>query len=125
MSEPIRIVVSGSRGTPKMFARMQVARGLSMLKRALGITRQVIVHHGDSGSVDKAADIVCPYVQKHPADWKRHGKAAGFLRNIAMANIVDAGVIVWDGDSKGTLHMMASLARRGKPFICLPAKTDQ
>jgi hypothetical protein len=43
----------------------------------------------------------------YPADWDQLGKRAGFVRNKQMADdsAADACLIVWDGESKGSLHM--------------------
>lgn len=49
-------------------------------------------------------------VKEFLADWKMHGKAAGYIRNKKMAKYADALVAFWDGDSKGTKHMI-NLAR--------------
>lgn len=40
------------------------------------------------------------------ADWKKYGKRAGFLRNEEMAKNADALVAFWDGESRGTKHMI-------------------
>ena len=40
------------------------------------------------------------------ADWKRFGKSAGYKRNVDMAREADALIALWDGQSKGTLHMI-------------------
>lgn len=40
------------------------------------------------------------------ADWTQHGKAAGRIRNLAMARYADAAIIVWDGRSRGSKHML-------------------
>lgn len=45
------------------------------------------------------------------ADWEKWGKAAGFIRNEEMANNADALVAFWDGESRGTKHMI-ELAKR-------------
>ena len=37
-----------------------------------------------------------------PADWDKHGKAAGAIRNQQMAQIGDALIAFWDGKSRGT-----------------------
>lgn len=41
-----------------------------------------------------------------PADWKQHGKKAGYLRNEEMAKYATHCICFWDGKSKGTAMMM-------------------
>jgi len=48
-----------------------------------------------------------------PAEWKRYGKRAGFLRNSQMAEYAEALVAVWDGKSRGTAHMVSEAKDRG------------
>jgi len=45
-------------------------------------------------------------VKDFPADWAMNGKAAGPMRNVQMAESADALVAVWDGESRGTKHMI-------------------
>lgn len=47
------------------------------------------------------------------ADWKKHGKAAGPLRNAKMAEHADALIAIWDGQSKGTKNMIETAQKRG------------
>lgn len=54
---------------------------------------------------------------KYPADWKAHGKAAGPIRNAEMARIADALLAFWDGESKGTANMIATMEDLGKPIL--------
>jgi len=59
-------------------------------------------------------------VKKYPAVWTVDGKtdmAAGFKRNALMADYCDAAIIIWDGKSRGTKHMMSELDKRGKEFL--------
>lgn len=62
-----------------------------------------------------------PYAP-YPADWKRLGKRAGFERNRQMAeeSNADACLIIWDGNSKGSLHMndLAEAAKLKKMLVC-------
>lgn len=45
-------------------------------------------------------------VENYPAEWDRYGKRAGYLRNLEMANNADALIAIWDGESRGTKHMI-------------------
>lgn len=54
-------------------------------------------------------------VYEFPADWTRHGKRAGFLRNEAMGRFADGLVAFWDGDSRGTAHMIQYMQKLNKP----------
>jgi hypothetical protein len=45
-------------------------------------------------------------VEYFPADWKTHGKSAGYLRNVEMAKNAEALIAIWDGKSRGTMHMI-------------------
>lgn len=50
-----------------------------------------------------------------PADWSKHGRAAGPIRNNAMAAYADALIALWDGSSKGTRHMIQQARKLGLP----------
>ena len=52
-------------------------------------------------------------LERFPADWDEQGKAAGFIRNQAMADYADALVAFWDGKSKGTKHMIDCAVKEG------------
>lgn len=45
-------------------------------------------------------------IKMFPADWNTHRKAAGYIRNIEMANYADAVIVFWDKYSKGSKHMI-------------------
>lgn len=45
-------------------------------------------------------------VEKYPADWKQFGNRAGILRNCEMGDNADALIAFYDGQSRGTLHMI-------------------
>ena len=44
-------------------------------------------------------------IKKFPADWNSWGRSAGYKRNREMAIYADALISLWDGKSKGTVHM--------------------
>lgn len=47
------------------------------------------------------------------ADWERHGRAAGPIRNRKMAENADALIAVWDGKSRGTKNMIETAKKLG------------
>ena len=55
-------------------------------------------------------------VHKFPAEWGRFGRAAGHYRNSEMASYADAAIILWDGESRGTLGMIDCMRRLRKPY---------
>ena len=50
-----------------------------------------------------------------PANWDKHGKAAGPIRNLEMAKYADALLLIWDGESKGSANMKMNMEKLGKP----------
>jgi hypothetical protein len=48
-----------------------------------------------------------------PADWNKHGKAAGPIRNEQIMQYTDKVIAFWDGKSKGTMSAI-NLARKYK-----------
>lgn len=78
----------------------------------------VIVSGGARG-VDHMAEFAAlatgKAVQIFKPDWNKHGKKAGYLRNIDIVNAADRVVAFWDGVSKGTQHSITLAKKNGKP----------
>lgn len=49
------------------------------------------------------------------ADWDKYGKRAGFMRNEDMGKFSDGLLAFWDGQSKGTKHMIDYIRKLNKP----------
>lgn len=58
-------------------------------------------------------------IHNFPAEWDKHGKAAGYIRNTEMAEFADFLVAFWDGTSRGTKHMIETMKAMGKPVIVI------
>lgn len=54
-------------------------------------------------------------VKKFIPDWDGRGKSAGMQRNSEMGQYADAAVVLWDGKSRGTKHMIDVMRRLNKP----------
>lgn len=51
-------------------------------------------------------------VKRFPADWSR-GSGAGLARNWEMSYYAEGLIALWDGQSKGTKHMIDAARSRG------------
>src|SRR5690606_4428366 len=52
-------------------------------------------------------------VKQFPAEWDKHGKSAGMIRNKQMAEYATELLLIWDGESKGSAHMKKEAEKRG------------
>jgi hypothetical protein len=52
----------------------------------------------------------------YPAEWDIHGKSAGYIRNSTMAENAEALIALWDGESRGTKHMIDLAKKKGLKY---------
>lgn len=52
-------------------------------------------------------------VAKFPADWDKHGKAAGYIRNAEMSKHSTHLIACWDESSRGTKNMIETAKKDG------------
>ena len=52
---------------------------------------------------------------KFPADWNKHGKSAGMIRNKEMGDFSDGLLAFWDQKSRGTRQMIEYMQSLNKP----------
>ena len=62
---------------------------------------------------EEFASSVGLQIQRFPADWDKHGKRAGYLRNTEMAENAEALIALWDGKSRGTKMMIETATKKG------------
>lgn len=111
-----KLIIAGSRG----FNDIELmATALDGYRRALGDTEVAIVSGMARGADTLAVSLAETKglkVYKFPADWGKHGKRAGPLRNTEMAEFADSALIFWDGESRGAQHMLKTMNWLRKPF---------
>ena len=114
----IRIIICGSR---RWNDRQAIAQWLNefVVERGYRFPDPVIVHGGARGAdrlAEEEAGKAGLLTEAHPADWERHGKRAGLIRNEEMAALgADLCIAFWDGRSTGTRHMLDTARRHGIP----------
>ena len=53
------------------------------------------------------------------ANWNKYGKRAGYMRNADMGKFADGLLAFWDGQSKGTEHMIDFMQTLSKPVTVI------
>lgn len=105
----MKVIIAGSRGITSFEAieRAVCDSGFEITEVVSGVAR----------GVDKLGEH---YAKKHgipvkpsPALWHQHGKSAGYIRNVDMADYADALIAIWDGESRGTKHMIQAATDKG------------
>lgn len=65
---------------------------------------------GTAGGADKLGERYAKEyghsVKQFPAEWDKYGKGAGYIRNEEMAKYAEGLIAFWDGQSRGTKHMI-------------------
>lgn len=98
----MRIIIAGSR-TFNDYGKLKLAL------RDLDIPMTEIVSGGAKGADalgERYAQENGIPLTRFPADWEKHGKPAGVIRNKQMAKYGEVLVAAWDGQSRGTKNMI-------------------
>ena len=114
---PRLILVCGSREwTDRSMIRLRLA---TLLPKDPGADEPTIIHGAARGADSIAGEIAQQlgfWVESYPADWKRHGKRAGPIRNREMLDKVPDLVIAFvRGESRGTWDCVHEAEARGIP----------
>lgn len=79
-------------------------------KLLANVTDEIIIVCGMAKGADRLGEQYAKErgysIRYFPADWDGKGRSAGFVRNEEMAKNADALVAFWDGQSRGTKHMI-------------------
>lgn len=100
----MKLIIAGSRHYPPHQADQLVAKAMQHIP-----TPERVIS-GTANGIDQAgerwAEANGVPVERMPADWSAHGRAAGPLRNRGMAAKADALLLIWDGRSRGSANML-------------------
>lgn len=79
-------------------------------EKILQFQRDIEIVSGTSNGADKLGEKYAKErnykLSLFPANWDKYKKSAGYKRNEDMAKYADALIAFWDGNSKGTEHMI-------------------
>jgi hypothetical protein len=106
------VVIAGSREYTYAF-RLEKAiadSGFEITEVVSGCARGVD-HMGEVWAAKHGIPIT-----KFPADWDKHGKAAGPIRNEQMSEYADALILLMYPDSRGSANMLKCMQKLNKPY---------
>lgn len=114
-SNPISLGVVGSR----------TFKDYHLLESTINEFRKTnTLSHIVSGGAAGADSLVRTYAEKHSIpmielkpDWKKYGKAAGFIRNADIIDESDIVLAFWDGESRGTLDSITKAKSKNTECI--------
>lgn len=105
-----RVAIVGSRDFPDVDMVRLYVRSLP---------KGTIVVSGGARGVDHIAEVCAAAcglrTEIYHADWDKHGRAAGYLRNHSIVAVASRVVAFWDGESRGTEHTVKLAREKGKP----------
>lgn len=105
--EKFSVIIAGSRDFEDYELLKSVCDRMLSEKK---LTHDIVIISGGARGADSLGEKYAEEngfaIDRHPADWERDGKSAGYIRNKEMAEVADACICFWDGESKGTKHMI-------------------
>lgn len=109
----MRVIIAGGRDFNN-YALLSVKCDKMFLKR-----KPTEIVSGCANGADKLGELYAKEnsieIISFPAEWNTHGKAAGIFRNKDMGDYADCLIAFWDGESKGTKHMIDYMKGLNKP----------
>lgn len=110
------LVIAGSRGFEDYSA---LSGAVDDFLKQLAPKRPVTIVSGTARGADRLGEQYAHQkgyaLEEYPANWHYFGKAAAVKRNAQMAEIADAAIVFWDGQSAGAKNMIECAEARGIP----------
>lgn len=118
----MKVIIAGSRGiTDYQFVCNVIKESCFNITEVVSGTAKGVDQLGERWAKDNNVPV-----HKFPAEWSRLGKSAGYVRNTDMGKYADCLIAIWDGESRGTKHMIDIATNLGRQiFIRKPSKWDR
>lgn len=107
VSGPHRVIIAGSRTFNDFTLLLHTMSEYFAVECAFS---DIEVVSGTARGADQLGERLaheCGFkCKRFPAEWNRYGRSAGYKRNTQMAEYATHLVAFWDGQSRGTRHMI-------------------
>jgi len=116
----MKMIIAGSRTITSVAALNRVIDHITWINPDF-FTRVEKLISGTAKGADQLGEYWALFndvpVERIPADWDKHGAAAGPIRNKVMAEKADFAIILWDGSSHGAWNMVENMQKLKKPYF--------
>ena len=105
--DAFRLVIAGSRSFTDYGT---LVNAVDLYLKNLAPKRPVVIVSGTARGADRLGEKYAYdkgyKLEEYPANWHYYGKAAAVKRNAQMAQLADAAIVFWDGQSAGAKNMI-------------------
>lgn len=119
MNKEYRVLVCGGRDYDD--AETLVDRLDELVETKFPKDKRLVLIHGDARGADRLAESWAEYhklkIIKFPANWKKHKKAAGSIRNLQMLEEGNPDIVVAFPGGYGTANMIQQAQKYGIEVI--------
>ena len=113
--DSLRVIIAGGRDFTNVNVMATALNNLQDVDHVIEIEKLTLIcgmaRGADLTAYKLFSEAGLP-VEKYPANWDQYGKQAGYIRNTQMANVADMLIAFWDGESRGTAHMIHTARAR-------------
>lgn len=104
----MRLIIAGSRSIDKIQHLYNAILTFGLQDMIRNDVKEII--SGGARGADSLGEILANKLdiklKRMPANWEKHGKSAGYRRNEEMSQCADGCLVLYDGESKGSQHMI-------------------
>ena len=105
----MKVIIAGGRDFTNVTVMATTLNNLQDVDHVIEIEKLTLIcgmaRGADLTAYKLFSEVGLP-VKMYPADWDQYGKSAGYIRNNKMADVADMLIAFWDGESRGTAHMI-------------------
>lgn len=115
--ESYKVIVAGSRSFNDYELAFKYLDKVKLITECMKKSMTIVsgmARGADSIGVDYAKSRGLNIIEM-PADWNKYGKSAGYRRNLEMGKLANSAMVFWDGESKGSEHMINIMNELNKP----------
>jgi hypothetical protein len=114
-----KLIIAGSRQFDAKAVKKVIRNHWKHVRKHMGCTPSWILSGDCPTGADRAGIVLAKELTgrkaiKFPANWDLLGKSAGIHRNLDMASLAHGLLLIWDGKSRGSAHMLGCMEVRDR-----------